>query len=1536
MPSPLDIAADQLAPSSTPDVTPGPGDLDSAFASALPDHPVVQALTAAKEKGVTDLAHQHIQRYAQQTGSPVTPDIVQIFHDQARHEHGLPSGMERTAQVQQQQNAEEGAATNPIQNFGKGFRDVGVNLQTAGQMLWPGGVTPEQSSATQQYQQQAAEEGPSLARATGQTLGSIAPLALPGGAGLETAGLGLTMALPRTQNLAEQGVNPYAAAGRAGLETGAMAGIGRIAMPSIAGNVAAQSTAMAIGRQAIVGAGQGVLNTGAQQAIDKTAQAMGTNAAPEQAELGPDALAWGLMKGAGAHGERTRAISSDFANESNKTQDTIDAQRATVQNDAREAQKQFAAARNILRATPVTDEAAYAAAHQALSTAREARDAAVQRAQDPTQWGTSAPAVEPTINPEVSNESSASQLPTPSGTVETPSTPGAAAPEYGAAPREHGAAVGDVAGRSGGELAGGSNGVPSAGTSRRGNRTTTGNTANVEEISTPRSSAPRQEVERQNGERGAEAPVERPSNQLPSQEIGHLSPEAQQYFREQTPEMQEKLRSTVEHRRNQIDRAGDLGNIQQHVQLEGEIRARKIRSNKTENGGEGHAGERSENARGEDIQRNPEAGKPNAELVRGERKEEGLTASRMRAQIASLPVEQSHPGHADVIMGFVEGRARAVGKTPDQWVGDRVKEVQNKSGVSRLANSAVRFVKDGRAIIKAFKGTNPSSVLHEMAHVFRRDLSPQEEATIAQHLGVPKNTDGTYAWGRKHEEAFARALERYHHEGGKAPEGMKPIFEKVTKWLREVYASVKGSPIEKDLTPEVRKFFDGIYGKGEEPKATEKVTSPTGHSLRVESEEGRKGVAKLREEIGAPETRHHAPLIAEAKKNVAENPQKVHDDIIAKARSGKMFTDADQFHAAELMDHYAKTEKGGVTSAKFREIGTADIITGGTETGRSLAARIDRFSSSSENRRLDAAARVSVPPPRVSRKISRLEGEIQTLHQKADTLFQKSAASIEARQLKARAKKKEELLARLKARDNTRYARDVKFFKRAGFDITDPNAAWLNDARQFENFIGAYNIRNEGWPAVAREIYINILHASGLVTGKKILADALGVGTYATQKHLEAAIAGGKRLIGREAREGEASAAELGTMYRALWPGVRRAADAFVYTMKTEQLPPHLMGPEDRLHFPAIQGKGGKILRFASLLTPVRMIDAFAKSIIAHLEAHSQAHRTAVDADGKRLTGEAYSNHMTNEVNNFDSPSWEKARNEAMYRTYTNVAVGAETLNKIKYGKPETAGGSAAKFAANVATPFYGIPTNIVTQGLRHWTPVVSDILTIGDHYKKGHITPNEVNEEAARAIMRLGAWGIVGTLASGGALTGEDDKVNPHTIKLLGKHFDYKYAGAPARAVAAAADWFAPFTKESEKVAKKEGETFATGQRIVKGTGEMLAEQPTIRFLTDIYSATQRTDGFWRLAADKLAVRPSIVSQTQNSQQEEVLARAYDKKAKAAERFWGYIKQRYTGNQGKPVKVDGKTLRKEAFDSGVGTELFRVLSPIPLGYRED
>lgn len=132
------------------------------------------------------------------------------------------------------------------------------------------------------------------------------------------------------------------------------------------------------------------------------------------------------------------------------------------------------------------------------------------------------------------------------------------------------------------------------------------------------------------------------------------------------------------------------------------------------------------------------------------------------------------------------------------------------------AKGSITFGQDGSALINLFEGANASTLLHELGHMFLRDMRDVAKTTkrpmvkkdyeaVKKFLGATGDTL-TVA----QEEKFARAFEAYLREGRAPKPELQTVFDKFKQWLTDIYKSVKELNVQ--INPEIRKTFDRMLG----------------------------------------------------------------------------------------------------------------------------------------------------------------------------------------------------------------------------------------------------------------------------------------------------------------------------------------------------------------------------------------------------------------------------------------------------------------------------------------------------------------------------------------------------------------------------------------------------------------------------------------------------------------------------------------------------------------------------------------------------
>jgi hypothetical protein len=143
---------------------------------------------------------------------------------------------------------------------------------------------------------------------------------------------------------------------------------------------------------------------------------------------------------------------------------------------------------------------------------------------------------------------------------------------------------------------------------------------------------------------------------------------------------------------------------------------------------------------------------------------------------------------------------------------------------------ATQFMEDGRAVIHAFQKADVSTVLHELFHVYRRNLHPTDMATMEKWLGVENGK-----WQRQHEEKAANAYEKYWFDGKAPTAELKPLFASIKQWMVGIYKQLAGKRINVRIPGEVRDIFDRM-AKGEAPGEEGGIKAPPEAPAPIKSE----------------------------------------------------------------------------------------------------------------------------------------------------------------------------------------------------------------------------------------------------------------------------------------------------------------------------------------------------------------------------------------------------------------------------------------------------------------------------------------------------------------------------------------------------------------------------------------------------------------------------------------------------------------------------------------------------------------------------
>lgn len=190
------------------------------------------------------------------------------------------------------------------------------------------------------------------------------------------------------------------------------------------------------------------------------------------------------------------------------------------------------------------------------------------------------------------------------------------------------------------------------------------------------------------------------------------------------------------------------------------------------------------------------------------------------------------------------------------------------SGITDTKKGAVQFLQDGKAILHLFETADFSTLVHELGHILRRQLSPADMAVVEKWLKVQGGE-----WKRSQEEKFARAFEAYIMEGVAPSSRLRSIFQKMKSWMLEIYKSIRNLKVR--LNDDIRAVFDRMLSTEAERKAN--VLYQMGDEYDAAPEGSLE--AQALERAGKTVDDRNATIRAEMEKNLRREADKMYDEI---------------------------------------------------------------------------------------------------------------------------------------------------------------------------------------------------------------------------------------------------------------------------------------------------------------------------------------------------------------------------------------------------------------------------------------------------------------------------------------------------------------------------------------------------------------------------------------------------------------------------------------------------------------------------------
>ncbi len=199
------------------------------------------------------------------------------------------------------------------------------------------------------------------------------------------------------------------------------------------------------------------------------------------------------------------------------------------------------------------------------------------------------------------------------------------------------------------------------------------------------------------------------------------------------------------------------------------------------------------------------------------------------------------PEEVSGFIKMIDLRAKKLKISPEKYIAGKFQDEifsspeDSAEVLEGKRKAAITFARDGRVLLHTGELSDFSSIAHELAHLFRAELTGKElkvaynwakkearktltedlaDALFAQNQAEVDRiqqdiieNETSREWTNAMEEAFAEGYEKFLWEGQTSQESMKSIFLKFAEYMKRIYKLIVN---ERKLTPAIRSVFDNL------------------------------------------------------------------------------------------------------------------------------------------------------------------------------------------------------------------------------------------------------------------------------------------------------------------------------------------------------------------------------------------------------------------------------------------------------------------------------------------------------------------------------------------------------------------------------------------------------------------------------------------------------------------------------------------------------------------------------------------------------
>jgi GNAT superfamily N-acetyltransferase len=256
-------------------------------------------------------------------------------------------------------------------------------------------------------------------------------------------------------------------------------------------------------------------------------------------------------------------------------------------------------------------------------------------------------------------------------------------------------------------------------------------------------------------------------------------------------------------------------------------------------------------------------------------------------------------------MHIVSGAANYLGITPDEFIKraytDEVFGDDPNVTVAQGKKGGVSWKDIGgmsKAIIYTTENSDFSTWAHENAHVMRRLLKDEDRKLVEETYGVEGK------WTVESEERFATDAEKYLMSGEAPSPSLKNLFEKIAKWMHDIYKGMTGKV---DIDPRIKSVMEKLYADKASPLSKQATASVDGQG---QTQDGKTwNDADLPNDVAAI---NPASFVDERQKSIEELKKTIYDLAVKKNRADHVFKKwiATHWTEEDNLRGNSKTRKG--------------------------------------------------------------------------------------------------------------------------------------------------------------------------------------------------------------------------------------------------------------------------------------------------------------------------------------------------------------------------------------------------------------------------------------------------------------------------------------------------------------------------------------------------------------------------------------------------------------------------------------------------